>query len=307
MFNKIVLAGGSGYLGKVLSAYYKNRTKEIVILTRGKNFAAENIRFVHWDGKTDGPWSEELEGADLLINLCGKNVNCRYTKKNREEIFRSRLEPTALLGKVSASLKQPPKAWINLASATIYRHAEDHYQDEGTGETGSGFSVEVCQAWEKTFREATVPGTRKILLRVGIVFGRSDGVIPRLKNLVRTGLGGYQGTGRQFISWIHEQDLARITEWVYRNAKDGDVFNCTAPEAIQNREMMKVIRESYGIPFGLPSPQWLLEAGAVLIGTETELILKSRWVYPKHLLDKGFRFQYSKAAHAIHEILSTRI
>ena len=307
MYRKIILAGGSGYLGKVLASYYKDKATNIIVLSRSKREDRENIRFVLWDGVNKGPWVQELEGADLLINLCGKNVNCRYTEKNRKAILRSRIEPTKLLGEVIADLSEPPACWIQLASATIYRHAEDHFQDEDQGATGTGFSVDVCKAWEETFWNCKIPRTKKVLLRVGIVLGRSDGVMPRLKNLVKWGMGGRQGNGRQYISWIHEQDLARITEWVVENGNEGDTYNATSPEAIQNADLMKLLRQTYGIPFGLPAPQWLLEAGALLIGTETELILKSRWVYPGLLLKKGFQFHFAKAEHAIHEIWSCRV
>ena len=307
MFNKIVLAGGTGYLGQVLCNYYKEKAQEIVILIRSKHPSENNIHFEVWDGRTRGEWTKHLANCDLIINLCGKNVNCRYTKKNREEIFRSRLEPTALLGKVIADMKNPPKVWINLASATIYRHAEDHYQDEDSGDIGTGFSIEVCKAWERTFFEAITSHTKKIALRTGIVMGREDGVIPPLKNLVRIGLGGKQGHGQQYISWIHEQDFARITEWVYHNGNNGDIYNCASPFAIQNKDFMKILRKAIGIPFGLSTPQWLLEIGASIIGTETELILKSRWVYPKCLLEKGYTFLYEKPDHAIHEIFSCRV
>jgi uncharacterized protein len=307
MLNKIVLAGGSGYLGRVLAKYYKSKAGEIVILSRSCTGSKQaNGRTVVWDAVHRGDWENELNGADLVINLCGKNVNCHYTSEAREEILRSRLEPTALLGRAIRELTAPPKLWITLASATIYRHAEDRPQDEETGEIGSGFSVDVCTAWEKTFWEAETPNTRKLVLRAGLVLGGADGVFPRLKNLVLTGLGGHQGTGSQMVSWIHEHDFARITQWAYEKEKDKTVYNCAAPEAVTNHELMKLIRKTYGIPFGLPSPQWLLEIGARLIGTETELVLKSRWVYPGRLLEEGFNFIFPRAEHAIHEITSSR-
>jgi uncharacterized protein len=307
MFNKIVLAGGTGYLGDLLCEYYKSNAKKIVVLTRHKHVDRNNIHFELWDGKSIGDWSHHLEGCDLLINLCGKNVNCRYTKRNREEIFRSRLDPTTALAEAIAGLKNPPRVWINLASATIYRHAEDYYQDEDTGEIGTGFSVDVCKAWEKIFWESNTPRTRKILLRVGLVMGRKNGIVPRIRNLVLCGMGGKQGNGNQYVSWIHEQDIARITEWIYCNGTHGEIYNCTSPMAIRNEDLMKLFRQIMGIPFGLPAPQWFLEIGAIIIGTETELVLKSRWVHPKHLLEKGYRFLYEKPEHALHEILSGRV
>lgn len=277
MYTKIVLAGGSGYLGKVLQDYFSDKATEIMLLSRKAGPAKDNVRHMLWDGRTAGPWTDALNGCDLLVNLCGKNVNCRYTPANQAEIIRSRTEPTALLGNVIATLPNPPKVWINLASATIYRHAEDRPQDELTGDIGTGFSIDVCNAWEQTFSNAHAPATKKIVLRTGIVFGRRDGVYPRLRNLVLTGLGGCQGHGGQYVSWMHELDFARSVDWLFHNGRDGEIYNATAPAAITNAEMMRIIRTTLGVPFGLPTPQWLLEIGAALIGTETELILKSRW------------------------------
>jgi len=275
-------------------------------LSRKPAPAINNITTVIWDGKTEGDWVKVLDNADLLINLCGKNVNCRYTPKNKQEIIDSRVVPTALLGKVIGALSHPPKLWINVTSATIYRHAEDHAQDEATGEIGSGFSIDVCKQWEQTFFNANTPGTRKVALRMGIVLGHSDGVFPRLLNLVKLGMGGKQGNGEQYVAWVHEHDVARITDWLVQHPDVDGVINCTAPEAVKNHELMRIIRRAYGIPVGLPAPQWLLEIGAVIIGTETELILKSRWIAPKRLLDAGFGFQFPQAQHAIHDILSIR-
>jgi len=303
-YKKIVLAGGNGYLGNVFDGYYRDKAEEIVILSRHAKPVEKNIRTVAWDGKSEGKWVAELVNADMLINLCGKNVNCRYSEKNKAEIIASRVLPTELLGRVINEMFEPPKLWINVTSATIYRHAEDRPQDEGTGQIGSGFSVDVCNAWEAAFRKYETPKTRKIALRMGIVLGRKDGVFPRLLNLVKLGMGGRQGNGQQYVSWIHEHDAARITEWLLNHREMSGIINCTAPIAIQNGRLMQLIRNIYGTPYGLPTPKWLLELGAIVIGTETELILKSRWVMPKRLTDSGFKFQYENAGAAIHDILS---
>jgi len=305
-YHKVVLAGGNGYLGTVLAQYYKELASEVIILSRKPAPAINNITTMVWDGKTESDWVKALESADLLINLCGKNVNCRYTPQNKQEIISSRIVPTTLLGKVIAGLSHAPKLWINVTSATIYRHAEDHAQDEDTGEIGYGFSIDVCKQWEQTFFDSLTPGTRKVALRMGIVLGHNDGVFPRLLNLVKLGMGGKQGDGEQYVAWVHKHDVARITDWLMQHADIDGIINCTAPEAVKNHELMRIIRRAYGIPIGLPAPQWLLEIGAMVIGTETELILKSRWVAPKRLLDAGFRFQFPQAQHAIHDILSIK-
>ena len=303
-YQKIILAGGNGYLGNVLAEYYRPLASEIIILARKSGASNGNVRTLVWDGKNEGDWATELENSDLLINLCGKNVNCRYNTKNKQAILDSRIDPTGLLGKVIAKLKHPPGLWINAASATIYRHAEDRPQDEYTGEIGKGFSVDICTAWESLFFSFNTPKTRKVALRIGIVFGNTDGVFPRLLNLVKIGLGGQQGNGRQYVSWIHEHDLAAITSWLLEHPEINGAVNAVSPEPVQNALQMQFIREVYGMPWGLSAPKWLLKIGSIVIGTETELILKSRWVLPKRLLDGGFEFKYPGMKEAVEECLA---
>ncbi len=304
--NKIILAGGSGYIGSVLAEHFGDKAESIVIFTRGAAWQKGNVQAVHWDGATRGDWQEHLENADLLVNLTGKNVNCRYTEENRREILKSRLDATEVLGKAVAAAVNPPRVWIQFTSATIYRHAEDFAMDEIAGETGYGFSVDVCRKWEKAFWAQPTPRTRKVALRTSIVLGRRDGAFPRLLNLVRLGMGGRQGNGRQYVSWIHESDVAGIVEWVTGNESITGVYNCTAPGPVPNSQLMQTIREAYGVPAGLPAPTWLLEIGAGLIGTETELILKSRWVVPAKLLQAGYLFRFPQLAPAVHDLISIR-
>jgi uncharacterized protein (TIGR01777 family) len=303
-YKKIILAGGNGYLGKVLADHYKNMADQITILSRSAKAPQGNVKTLVWDGRNEGKWTSEMEGAELLVNLCGKNVNCRYTKANREEIVASRVLPTALLNRVVSKLQSPPQLWINITSATIYRHAEDVPQDEETGEIGYGFSIDVCNIWEKTFFDTATPNTRKVALRMGIVLGRNDSAFPRLLNLVKFGLGGKQGDGKQYMSWVHERDAAKTTEWLLQHPELTGVVNCTAPAPLKNADFMAVIRKVYGIPFGLSTPAWLLTIGAAIIGTETELILKSRWVLPKRLLDSSYQFMYPEAEYAVNDIMS---
>lgn len=301
---KVVLAGGSGFIGSALANFYKERAAEVVILTRGKSLRNGNVRSVHWNGKDVDKWAGELEGADLLINLTGKNVNCRYNQKNKDEILYSRVNATAALGEAFVKLRTPPSVWIQSGSATIYRHAEDRPMDEYTGEIGEGFSVDVCNAWEKTFWEQTTPHTRKVLLRIGIVLGESDSALPRMLRLARFGLGGRQGNGKQYMSWIHENEVVSIIDWVYNHQEIKGTFNCTSPQPLTNANFMRSIRKVCNVPFGVPTPAWLLTIGAWLIGTETELILKSRWVLPKKLLDAGYVFRFPHLSNALRDILS---
>lgn len=304
-YQRIVLAGGSGFLGKAIAAQFKDQAAEIFILSRRPAPDEGNIKTLVWDARTEGDWADALQGADVLVNLCGENVNCRYTEKNKAEIFSSRLEPTDLLNRVLSRLKNPPPVFINITSATIYRDADDRPQDEATGEIGDGFSVAVCKAWEKTFFTPAITGVRKVALRMGIVLGKSDSAFPRLRNLVKMGLGGHQGSGRQMVSWIHEQDAAQIVEWVARHPEVDGVLNCTAPSPVTNRAMMEIIRKACHRGFGLPCPAWLLEIGAAIIGTETELVLKSRWVVPAQLLKLGYRFKYPQLKAAVDECLTS--
>jgi len=301
-FKRIVLAGGNGYLGRILAHHYKEKAEEIIVLSRSAKPEHDNVSTIVWDAKTRGEWVNFIDGADMLVNLCGKNVNCRYTEKNRREIFASRLVPTKLLGEVIASVQHPPKVWINITSATIYRHAEDRPQDEHTGEIGNGFSVEVCKQWEQTFFDCDTPHTRKVALRTSFVLGISDSAFPRLVNLAKFGLGGRQGNGLQYVSWIHEQDVARITEWVTDHDIKG-AFNCTAPRPIKNSDFMKLIRKAYRMPFGLPMPEWLFKIAAFIIRTEPELVLKSRWVLPTRLLENGFQFSFAEPQMAVNNLV----
>lgn len=300
---RVVLAGGSGYIGSVLADFYAKKAEEVIILSRKPLANKGNIRTVLWDAKKLDTWVMELEGTDLLINLTGKNVNCRYTQKNKDEILNSRLDSTRILGQAIQQLKRPPKVWIQCASATIYRHAEDRFMDEVNGEIGNGFSVDVCKAWEKVFWDQEASLTRKILLRTSIVLGKSDGAFPRLLSLVQSGLGGKQGNGRQYVSWIHEDDVTGVIHWLYTHEATSGIFNCTSPSPVTNASFMDTIRKVVDVPVGLPAPEWLLSIGAWMIGTETELILKSRWVMPAELLNAGYTFQFPDLASAVQDII----
>ncbi|HEY6491602.1 MAG: TIGR01777 family oxidoreductase [Terracidiphilus sp.] len=305
---RIVIPGGSGQIGPVLAQYFQQRGHHVTVLTRGPYTAPWQT--VHWDGATIGPWTEHLEGADVCINLAGRSVNCRYHRANRESIYRSRIETTKLLNGVIANLADPPKVWLNASTATIYRHAFDRPMDEATGELGGNepgaparwnFSIRVAKDWEAAFfaTPTPTPRTRKVAMRSAIVFSPQSGnpfVI--YSNLVRLGLGGEQGNGRQFVSWIHDLDFARAVEFlVYRDDLPG-LINLAAPNPLPNREFMAALREAWNIPNGLPAPAPLLELAAFFHRTETELLLKSRRVVPTRLLDAGFRFEFPDFADA---------
>jgi len=296
---KIVIAGGTGFLGKCIVNYYAEAEVHFVILTRGISFTNGKIKYVSWDGKTAGPWKEELEDADVLINLNGKSVDCRYTDKNKKLIYATRLEATAVLGEAIQHCIHAPKLWINSGSATIYRHSLDKDMDEYSGEAGTGFSVDVCEKWESMFNSFATPYTRKVIIRTGIVLGKLGGALQPLKNLAKSGLGGKQGPGNQYFSWLHEKDFASVIDFIITHAHISGAYNLTAPTPVPNHYIMEVLRHTVGMPLGLPLPAWLLRFGAVLISTEAELILKSRRVVPKKLLEAGYQFQFATIENAL--------
>ncbi|HWB92452.1 MAG TPA: TIGR01777 family oxidoreductase, partial [Puia sp.] len=263
-----------------------------------------HVTYRCWDGRhVETHWAAELENCDLVVNLAGRSVNCRYTKRNKREIFGSRTDATEAIGEAIRDAIVPPKLWINITSATIYRHAEDHSQDEYTGEPGQGFSIEVCKRWEAAFFSQRTPFTRKIALRTAIALGHGGPITPYLR-LLRFGLGGRQGHGRQMYSWVHVEDIGAAIEWLFDRPELEGVYNMAAPGPVSNAFFMSTLRRLTHTRFGLPAPAWLLRLGAWLIGTETELVLKSRWVMPTKLLETGFRFRYEKLEKAFEDILN---
>lgn len=300
----ILIAGGGGFLGQVLDRHFSNQGHSVVVLTRGRASREIWSPSEVWDGQTLGPWTGLLEDADVLINLSGRSVDCRYTAANRRAIYASRIDSTRILGEAVAACVHPPRLWLNASSATIYRHAEDRAMDELTGKIGSGFSVDVCRHWEEAFFEAPVPETvRRVALRTSIVLGRGGGALVPLRTLARLGLGGRQGSGRRYVSWLHETDFAGIVEHVIAHEDLAGVVNVTAPRALSNRAFMDAVRRSVGAPFGLPTPKWLLKLGAMLIRTEPELVLKSRWVAPARLAASGYGFRFSELDDALADLL----
>ncbi|WP_309122600.1 TIGR01777 family oxidoreductase [Paenibacillus sp.] len=295
MNKKVVLAGGTGFIGNDFRRRFELLGYTVVDISRRPGH-------VSWDDAAG--IAKALEGADALINLAGRTVNCRYNAKNREEILISRTETTALLGRAVAACAAPPKLWINSSTATIYRHAEDRPMTEADGEIGEGFSVEVAKAWEKAFFAFRLPHTRQVALRIAIALGPNGGVMTPYLNLVRFGLGGAQGSGNQMFSWIHVEDLFRIVRFAQENERIEGVLNASSPHPVTNRVLMRTIREAMGRKFGLPASRPMLELGALMLRTETELILKSRWVVPDRLMKEGFEFRYGTLKEALKNILS---
>ncbi|WP_028592240.1 TIGR01777 family oxidoreductase [Paenibacillus massiliensis] len=294
MNGKVVLAGGTGFIGQYFAQRWQEQGYTVQIISRQEGH-------ISWDD-TNGIVAA-LEGAELLVNLAGRSVNCRYNERNKAEILNSRTTTTEKLGAAIAGCENPPPVWINSSTATIYRHAEDRPMTEEHGELGSGFSVEVAKAWEHAFFSCHCPGTRQIALRISIVLGPDGGVMGPYRNLVKWGLGGPQGSGKQMFSWIHVEDLYRIVRFLQDHEQLNGVFNCASPQPVSNTQLMRELRSALGTPIGLPAPAWLLEMGAGLIGTETELILKSRWVIPERLERAGFAFTYPTLKQTLEDIL----
>ncbi|MEP6811199.1 MAG: TIGR01777 family oxidoreductase [Chthoniobacterales bacterium] len=296
---KVILPGGSGQVGKLLARHFSARGDEVVILSRTE--AKTPGRWRHWDAESLIDWTDEIEGADVIINLAGRSVNCRYTAENRQLIKDSRVNSTRLIGRAIAEATNPPRLWLQASTATIYAHRFDAPNDEsgiiGGREPNAPdtwrFSIEVAKAWEQALDQSETPATRKIKLRSAMVMSPDrGGIFDTLLQLVRFGLGGTAGDGRQYISWIHERDFVRAIDWLIVHEEASGAVNLAAPNPLPNREFMHELRRAYGMSLGLPATQWMLEIGAFFMRTETELILKSRRVVPAYLLAHGFKFDF---------------
>jgi uncharacterized protein (TIGR01777 family) len=313
---RMVLAGGSGQVGQALARHFQIEGHHVTVLTRSPFSAAWQT--VHWDGETEGSWTEALEGADVCINLAGRSVNCRYTPANCAAIYNSRIGTTRLLNRVIAGLASPPRVWLNASTATIYRHAIDRAMDEETGELGGyeligrkrrapdtwNFSIQVAKDWEAAFFETPTPRTRKVALRSAITLSPTPGnAFEVFLNLVRFSFGGKQGSGRQFVSWIHETDFCRAVEFLIEHEEMDGAVNVAAPNPLPNREFMEALREAWEMPNGLPIPAFALEIGAFFLRTESELVLKSRRVVPGRLLDAGFDFEFPTWPEAAEDLV----
>lgn len=308
---RIVIPGGAGQVGHILARHFQSSGHDVTVLSRQVGPAP--WRVISWDGLTPGPWTEALEGSDLCINLAGRSVNCRYHAKNRQAIYDSRINTTRLLNTVIANLRQPPLLWLNASTATIYRHALDRTMDEKGGELGGNepgapdtwnFSIHVAKDWEEAFFATSTPRTRKIALRSAMTFSTDrGGVFDVFLSLVRHGLGGTQGPGTQFVSWIHEDDFTRAIDLLIAREEFAGVVNLAAPNPLPNRDFMRILRRAWGISFGLPAKAWMIEIGTFLLHTESELVLKSRRVVPGRLLEAGYHFLFPEWQAAAQDLV----
>jgi len=297
---RVVIPGGSGQVGTVLARHLYAAGHEVIVLSR--SLCAAPWRVIVWDGDTAGDWMDAFEGADVVINLAGKTVNCRYTAANRAEIKASRVQSTRAVGRAIAEASRPPRVWLQASTATIYSHRYDAPNDEATGILGGSeaespatwrFSIDVATAWECAANEMETPHTRKVLMRSAMTMSPDGGgIFDTLLRLVRFGLGGRAGSGRQYVSWIHDQDFIRAVEWLIERDDIRGPVNLASPGPLPYVQFMSALRDAWHMPFGLPATEWMVELGTRLLGTESELVLKSRRVIPGCLLQHGFTFDY---------------
>lgn len=307
---KIVIPGGSGHVGSLLAGAFGADGHEMVVLSRSRS-PRPPARVVQWDGHTEGKWVREIDGADVVINLAGRSVNCRYNKHNLTAMLRSRVQSTKAVGAAIGQASRPPRVWLQASTATIYAHTFGSAYDE-SGEFGGNepdvpaywaFSVDIARAWEGALADAATPKTRKVALRTAILMGIGrGGAFDLLARLTRFGLGGPLGGGRQYMSWIHEDDFVRALQFLIERDEPTGPVNLAAPSPLPQREFMSELRRSLGVPIGLPATSFMVEIGAFVLRTDPELILKSRRVVPGCLIDAGFAFEYPTWPTAAQEL-----
>jgi len=298
---KIIIAAGTGFLGKNLEKYFAEKGNDLYILTRHPKRKNE----IYWDAHTLSGWENVLEHADVLINLTGKSVDCRYTDKNKQEIYNSRINSTKVLQQAVDQCTDQPKVWLNASSATVYVHSEKHLNTEENGITGDDFSMNICKSWEEEFFRVKNNKVRKVALRTSIVLGNNGGAFTKLKMITKWGLGGKQGKGNQNVSWIHIDDFCKAVEYIIDNENFLGAVNITAPNPLPNEGFMKKLRKEMKVLFGLNAAVWQLEIASVFLKTETELLLKSRNVYPEKLIKNGFEFSYPSIDSAFQHLIKT--
>ena len=302
MKQRVILAGGSGFVGRSLTPLLASAGYEIVILSRSPSPRQNGVVSVAWDGKTLGDWASSIDGAAAVVNLTGRSINCRHTPKNRRLIIETRVESVRVLGQAIARAAQPPAAFVQASAIGIYGDAGDRWCDENAP-PGRDFTAEVCQRWEAAFHEMVAPQTRKVLLRLGVVLGPDGGFLKVLSKLTRLFLGGHVGSGRQFISWIHQADLGRMFLEGIAKPEMAGVFNATSPNPVCNAEFMRELRRTLRRPWSPPVPGFALHIGSRLIGTEASLALTSQRCAPRHFLEQDFRFDFPELRVALQNLL----
>ena len=301
---KVVIAGGAGFLGRALARSLAQDGWEVVILSRRPAPADGFIRTAVWDGKNAGAWAAELDGAEAVVNLAGRSVACLHTPENRREIVDSRVNSVRSIDQACRQCRQPPTVLVQAASLAIYGDPDDRICDE-TSPHGTGFSVEVCEAWEGVFfAGAAAGGARRVALRIGFVFGRDGGALKPLANLARWFLGGAAGSGRQYISWLHIDDFCAMVRWAIDNPQTQGAYNATGPAPATNADFMRALRSALGRPWAPPTPAWAVKLGArFIIRADPDLALGGRRCVPRRLLDEGFAFRHTDLGATLRELL----
>ena len=291
---RIILAGGSGFVGSALAPALRTKGYEPLVLGR-------EIADLQWDGKTLGDWARALDGAEAVVNLTGKNINCRHTEENRREILRSRVDSVRVLGEAIARCAVPPKIFVQASGVGYYGDTGNRVADEDSP-PGADFPAEVCRQWEGAFENFELPATRKVILRLGVVLGRDGGALPMLEKITRWFLGGAVGNGRQYISWIHVADAVRMFTSAIEQLELTGVFNATSPAPVRNSEFMRELRRALHRPWSPPAPAPLARLGAWLMGTEGELALTSSRCVPRRFLKHGFDFRFPNLRDAFADL-----
>jgi len=311
---KIVVPGGTGQVGTLLARTLCAAGHEVVVISRAGGGAGS--RAVTWDGRNEGPWAAEIDGADAVINLAGRSVNCRYTATNKQAMMSSRVDSTRAVGQAIARATRPPRVWLQMSTATIYAHRFDAANDEATGRIGGDepdvpahwrFSVDIAHAWERAQAETATPATRKVAMRTAMVMTPArGGVFDVLLGLTRRGLGGPIAGGRQWMSWIHGRDFVRAISFLIERDDIVGPVNIAAPQPLPQREFMAALRAASGTRIGLPVTRWMAKVGAVFLRTDTELTFKSRRVVPGRLNDAGFSFDFPEWPAAARDLINSR-
>ncbi|NEE00635.1 epimerase [Phytoactinopolyspora halotolerans] len=304
---KIVIPGGTGYMGRALTGRLIERGDEVVILSRGTSTTVPGATVVDWDGARLGAWVDHLDGADAVVHLTGKRVDCRPTRRNIEELIRSRVEPVRLVGEAIRQVSAPPGVWVQSATLAIHGEGGDRMITESTPVSGVGPQqmVQVALAWEAAYREAVELVDRAVLLRIGVAIGGSgDPATERLRTLVRLGLGGTVASGRQWLSWIALDDLLRGLLRAIDEPSMNGMYLLTSPSPVTNAELMATLRRLIGRRMGLSSPAWLTRLGAPMLGSDPELALTGRRAYPERLLAEGFTFGVTDLDEALRRALA---
>jgi len=302
MPNKIVIAGGTGALGTLLSNAYSKRGWKVVVLSRSSAGAFGNVRHVRWDGRTIGGWVGELEGATAVVNLAGRSVDTRFTAKHKQEILDSRVLTTTVIGEAISRSRHPPTVWLNAGGISIYEPSATIFTErEEPG--GTDFLAQVSQQWEAAFANASTPMTRKTQLRIGAVLLSKGGMLAPLAKLAKLGLGGTVGRGDQYVSWIHERDFVKLIDWLMKNEHISGVIHASSPNPVSNADFMRALRKRVGVPMGIPTPAWAVRLGAWVIGTEPKLALEGRRVVSSVLEKAGFQFDFPEMQGALRNLM----